>query len=63
MELFGWLVNARARWRGIGIRIEDDVLVVDRGREVLTEGIPKTIEEIDEVRSRRVLHPVGPAVG
>jgi Xaa-Pro aminopeptidase len=55
--------TVEARWRGIGIRIEDDVLVAERGPQVLTEGIPKTIQEIDEVRSRRVLHPVGPAVG
>ncbi len=29
------------RWRGIGIRIEDDVLVTDSGHEVLTAGVPK----------------------
>ncbi len=37
------------RWRGIGIRIEDDVLVTAGGYEVLTVGVPKTI---DEMRSR-----------
>ena len=31
-----------ARWRGIGIRIEDDVLVTDGGPDVLTEDVPKT---------------------
>lgn len=51
------------RWRGIGIRIEDDVLVCERGRDVLTEGIPKTVGEIEEARRRRVLHPLVPAVG
>lgn len=30
-----------ARWRGIGIRIEDDVLVTATGHEVLTAGVPK----------------------
>lgn len=29
------------RWRGIGIRIEDDVLVTDHGHEVLTAAVPK----------------------
>ena len=51
------------RWRGIGIRIEDDVLVTARGREVLTEGIPKTVAEIEETRRRRATHPLAPAVG
>ncbi len=30
-----------------GIRIEDDVLVTDGGREVLTEAIPKTIAAVE----------------
>jgi Xaa-Pro aminopeptidase len=36
-----------ARWRGIGIRIEDDVAVTADGCEVLTAGVPKTAEEIE----------------
>lgn len=29
------------RWRGIGVRIEDDVLVTAQGHQVLTAGVPK----------------------
>ncbi len=35
------------RWRGIGIRIEDDVLVTDAGNEVLTDAVPKAIEAME----------------
>jgi len=34
---------------GFGIRIEDDVLVTERGRAVLTEAAPKTVEEIENL--------------
>jgi Xaa-Pro aminopeptidase len=35
------------KWRGIGIRIEDDVIVTAAGREVITSGVPKTVTEIE----------------
>ncbi len=35
------------RWRGIGIRIEDDVVVTKAGRDVLTDGIPKQIDDVE----------------
>ncbi|PAX54090.1 aminopeptidase P N-terminal domain-containing protein [Brunnivagina elsteri] len=34
------------RWVGIGIRIEDDVLVTATGNDVLTAGVPKEVREI-----------------
>ncbi len=35
------------KWRGIGVRIEDDVLVTRTGRKVLTEGLPRTVTEVE----------------
>jgi Xaa-Pro aminopeptidase len=36
-----------AKWRGIGVRIEDDLLVTESGHENLTAGIPKEVEEVE----------------
>ncbi len=35
------------KWRGIGIRIEDNILVTHDGHEVLTSSVPKTVTEIE----------------
>jgi Xaa-Pro aminopeptidase len=35
------------RWRGIGIRIEDDVLVTSMGNEVLTAAVPKSVAAME----------------
>ncbi len=35
------------RWRGIGIRIEDNVAVTRDGHEILTAGVPRAADEIE----------------
>ncbi|PCH61552.1 MAG: Xaa-Pro aminopeptidase [Gammaproteobacteria bacterium] len=39
--------NIAKKWHFIGIRIEDDVLVTKTGNEVLTQGAPKEVDEIE----------------
>jgi len=41
------------KWRGIGVRIEDDVLVTKTGHKVLSTGIPRTIEDIEALMSEQ----------
>lgn len=44
--------EAPEEFRGIGIRIEDDVLVTEDGHEVLSGDVPKEIAEIEQLMSR-----------
>ncbi|MEM9484079.1 MAG: aminopeptidase P N-terminal domain-containing protein [Cyanobacteria bacterium P01_F01_bin.116] len=36
-----------SRWKGIGIRIEDDVLVTGDGHEILTRAVPKSLDAME----------------
>lgn len=44
--------TVEARWRGIGIRIEDDVLVTETGNDVLTKDVPKAVADIEALMQR-----------
>ncbi len=44
-------------FRGIGIRIEDDVLVTGAGREILTSGVPSDPDRIEELCTEAPLMP------
>ncbi|MBE9567339.1 MAG: Xaa-Pro aminopeptidase [Proteobacteria bacterium] len=37
------------RWWNIGVRIEDDLLVTKDGFDLLTKGLPRTVEEVEAV--------------
>ncbi|MEI6897537.1 MAG: Xaa-Pro aminopeptidase [Psychromonas sp.] len=43
-------------WKGIGIRIEDDLLVTKQGADVLSAGVPKTIHEIETLMADATAH-------
>jgi Xaa-Pro aminopeptidase len=45
--------NAPAKYRGIGVRIEDDVLVTEDGNLNLTAKVPKNAEQIEEIMNSR----------
>jgi len=54
-ERFFNLVNfaAAEKWMGFGgIRIEDDVAATDTGPDVITQGIPKTVTELESTIGR-----------
>lgn len=45
--------SVEARWRGIGIRTEDDVLITEDGHRVLTAALARSADEIEEAMASR----------
>src|SRR3546814_9062097 len=45
--------SVAAKWRGIGIRTEDDIVVTKYGHEVLTEELARSADEIEEFMAAR----------
>lgn len=37
------------RWRGVGIRVEDDVAITRQGHEVLSASAPKSVDDIERL--------------
>lgn len=46
--------NIPKDWQGIGIRIEDDILMTQSGPENLTRSIPKEVKEVEEACSNSI---------
>lgn len=44
--------DVAAKWRGIGIRIEDDVVVTRQGLKVLSDGVPRDPDAIEALMAR-----------
>jgi Xaa-Pro aminopeptidase len=44
---------AVARYRDIGIRIEDSFLLTESGLERLSAGVPRTVEEVERFMASR----------
>nr|CAD7396638.1 unnamed protein product [Timema poppensis] len=52
----GVYVSPKNQWAppefyGMGIRIEDDILITSEGPVVLTESCPKTVEQVEKLAS------------
>ena len=47
-----------AEFRGLGIRIEDDILITTGGHENLTAGVPSSVEEIEALCTEQSRLPV-----
>src|SRR6185503_11301549 len=49
----GSTTKAPDEYKGIGVRIEDDVLVTADGPDVMTRGIPKSVDDVERALASR----------
>ena len=42
-------MRVEEKWRGIGVRIEDDIMITKTGNKNLTSGVPKSRKAIEEL--------------
>jgi Xaa-Pro aminopeptidase len=42
-------ISGNQKYKGIGVRIEDDILITNNGCKVLTYGVPKEIDEVESI--------------
>jgi len=40
------------KWRGIGVRIEDDIMITKSGNKNLTSSVPKSRKAIEELMNK-----------
>ena len=45
-------MRVEEKWRGIGVRIEDDIMITKTGNKNLTSGVPKSRKAIEELMSK-----------
>jgi len=49
---FGLDSPGPSKYKGIGVRIEDDILITSTGCRIMTSGVPKEIEEVESLCSQ-----------